>query len=252
MKPFNEGGKRRELAITRFTRLLDSLCLRRTKDLLHLPQEHAVVRRIQLSAEERSQYEHTRKIMVRAAKNQAGSIEQNSALGLFQVQLQLRILCNHGTYQQQFSWQRNRLDEREAMEAWHGRTGELTCSACKETLPLLGAGSMFRRFEDQCSHVLCSECVDESMSELEMDNAPNCPLCATLCRMPHSSTKGRSVKEDVKYFREQGRSSKMTALMSDVTSDIWSTKRHGTLVFLMLTNMLTSCVASSSLAGLTH
>ncbi|KAJ4302642.1 hypothetical protein N0V90_001531 [Kalmusia sp. IMI 367209] len=82
--PFDEGGKRRDLAIERFTRLLDSLCLRRTKDLLHLPEEHARVRNIEFSPEERMQYEQTKKIMLRAAKNQVGGFDQKSTLGLFQ------------------------------------------------------------------------------------------------------------------------------------------------------------------------
>ncbi|CAN9434088.1 unnamed protein product [Alternaria alternata] len=137
--PFDEGSKRRNMAIERFTRLLDSLCLRRTKDVLHLPDEKHRVRRIHLSSEEQAQYKHTYDIMFRTIKNQNGVFDQKSTLGMFQVQLQLRIICNHGTWQQPFSWNRRKLhllDEREAVEASLGRDGEITCSACRQTLPL--------------------------------------------------------------------------------------------------------------------
>ncbi|KAK7190159.1 SNF2 family domain-containing protein [Paraphaeosphaeria sporulosa] len=226
--PFDEGGKRRDLAIERFTRLLDSLCLRRTKDLLHLPEQHSRVRKLEFSAEERMQYEQTKKIMLRAAKNQVGGFDQKSTLGLFQVQLQLRILCNHGTFQQPFSWNRRKmhlLDEREAMEASSGRDGEVTCSACKQTMPLLGAGSMFRRFDEHCRHVLCSECMEESMPEANPGVVTNCPLCSSLWKITSRSANSTFLQqEDGRYFRAQGRSSKIQALMEDVRVDIWSTK----------------------------
>ncbi|KAI4702778.1 hypothetical protein J4E89_010312 [Alternaria sp. Ai002NY15] len=93
--PFDEGGKRRTIAIERFTRLLDSMCLRRTKDVLHLPAEQHRVRDVPFSPEERLQYEQTKDIMFRAVRNQNGTFDQKSTLGMFQVQLQLRILCNH-------------------------------------------------------------------------------------------------------------------------------------------------------------
>lgn len=227
--PFDEGGKRRELAIERFTRLLDSLCLRRTKDLLHLPAQHAQVRHLEFSPEERMQYEQTKKMMLRAAKNQVGGFDQKSTLGLFQVQLQLRILCNHGTYQQPFSWNRRKMhliDEREAMEASLGRDGEVTCSTCKQTMPLIGAGSMFRRFDEHCRHVLCSECMEESMPDVQPGTATSCPLCSSLWKIHSRSANSMHAHEDNKYFRAQGRSAKMEALMKDVGRDIWSKKRY--------------------------
>jgi SWI/SNF-related matrix-associated actin-dependent regulator of chromatin subfamily A3 len=236
--PFDEGGKRRDLAIERFTRLLDSLCLRRTKDLLHLPEQHARVRKLEFSHEERMQYEQTKKIMLRAAKNQVGGFDQKSTLGLFQVQLQLRILCNHGTYQQPFSWNRRKMhliDEREAMNASLGRDGEATCSACKQTMPLIGAGSMFRRFDEHCRHVLCSECMEESTPELRPGTSTSCPLCPSIWKMhPRSSNSTHFQQEDDKYFRAQGKSSKIEALMKDVIVDIDSSKRYASYTLPVL------------------
>jgi SWI/SNF-related matrix-associated actin-dependent regulator of chromatin subfamily A3 len=229
--PFDDGGKRRDVAIERFTRLLDSLCLRRTKDLLHLPDQEDRVRNLEFSQEERIQYDQTQNMMMRAAKNQVGGFDQKSTLGLFQVQLQLRILCNHGTYQQPFSWNRRKLhliDEREAMEASMGRDGEVTCSACKQTMSVLDAGTMYRRFTEHCRHVLCLDCIEESMP-IVVDNAiPECPLCAHLHRAPKQANPADVVdaSEEDHYFRPQGTSSKMEALMTDVQANVYASKRY--------------------------
>ncbi|RAR10299.1 dna repair and recombination protein rad5c [Stemphylium lycopersici] len=140
--PFDEGGKRRAVATERFARLLDSLCLRRTKELLHLPNEESRVRRIHLSPEERKQYNHTQEIMFRAVRNQNGVFDQKSTLGMFQVQLQLRIICNHGTWQQPFSWSRRKLhllDEREALEASLGQDAKASRGAWR-----------FQRIDGEC------------------------------------------------------------------------------------------------------
>jgi SWI/SNF-related matrix-associated actin-dependent regulator of chromatin subfamily A3 len=225
--PFDEGLSRRKLAIDRFTRLLDSVCLRRTKDLLHLPEQQNHVRLITLSSEERSQYDQTHKTMFRAVKHQHGVLDQKSTLGMFQVQLQLRILCNHGTWQQPFSWSRRKLhllDEREAMEASLGREGEKTCSACRQTMPLFGTGSFFHQYAE-CRHVLCSECVDESKPQGQHDSPTNCPLCSSLWNATMKTHRSKQTSQEDMYFRAEGKSSKMDMLMLDVIRDVWSTKR---------------------------
>ena len=226
--PFDEGGRRRQLAVERFTLLLDSVCLRRTKDLLHLPDQQNCIRTIMLSSQERLQYDQTQSIMFRAVRNQAEMFEQNSTLGMFQVQLQLRILCNHGTWQQPFSWNRRKLyllDEREAVEASLGRDGELTCSACRQTLPLFGTGSEFRRYAD-CKHILCSECVEQSTLSGENQISLQCPLCLPLWRSANQGHRPKQGSQEDTYFRTNGRSSKIEALMCDVTQNVWDTKRQ--------------------------
>ncbi|KAF1829386.1 hypothetical protein BDW02DRAFT_574017 [Decorospora gaudefroyi] len=225
--PFDEGGKRRQLAIQRFTTLLDSLCLRRTKDVLHLPEEEHRVRKVQLSLEERTQYDQTQNIMFRAVRNQNGSFDQKSTLGMFQVQLQLRIICNHGTWQQPFSWNRRKLhllDEREAMVASFGREGEITCSVCQQTMPLSNTGSMYRHYTEHCRHVLCSECLEQSIPHGHESTPEKCPLCAPLWANSSQALRQVPSYQEDTYFRAEGRSSKMDVLMSDVLADIWGTK----------------------------
>lgn len=147
---------------------------------------------------------------------------------MFQVQLQLRILCNHGTWQQPFSWNRRKLhllDEREAVEASLGREGEITCSACRQTMPLFGTGSTFQRYED-CRHVLCSECVEEGVPQSQEALQLRCPLCSSLWAASTANHRSKQTSQEDMYFRAEGRSSKMETLMADVMTDIWTTKRQ--------------------------
>jgi SWI/SNF-related matrix-associated actin-dependent regulator of chromatin subfamily A3 len=227
--PFDEGSQRRTLAIKRFTYLLDSLCLRRTKDLLRLPDEEHRTRMVRLSSHEQAQYKQTHDIMFRAIKNQNSVFDQKSTLGMFQVQLQLRIICNHGTWQQPFSWNRRKLhllDEREALEASLGRDGEITCSACRQTLPLFNSGSLFRRYTEHCRHVLCVECLSPSITMGEESLPSRCPLCRPLWDANSRAPRSNHASQEDTYFRNDGRSSKMEALMKDVSVDIWNTKRY--------------------------
>jgi SNF2 family DNA or RNA helicase len=242
--PFDEGPKRRKLAIERFTRLLDSLCLRRTKDRLHLPAQLDRIRRIEFSSEEELQYDQTKKTMFRAVRNQGSVFDHQSTLGMFQVQLQLRILCNHGTFQHPFSWNRRKmhlLDEQEDMENSLGTEGEVACSGCRQPMPIFGDGSTYKRYNENCKHVLCFECIEESMPRSQevntstADKLPTqCPLCAALWgsmkgTVPSHSHRSAHSAEHDSYFRSEGRSSKMEALMVDVQADLWTTKRYAIL-----------------------
>ncbi|KAK2786144.1 hypothetical protein FQN53_006906 [Emmonsiellopsis sp. PD_33] len=85
--PFDESADRRVIASKRLGMLIDSLCLRRTKEILHLPEPKRRIRWITFSDEERQQYEQTKKIMTRAIRQQAGD-EKNNVFGVFQAQLQ--------------------------------------------------------------------------------------------------------------------------------------------------------------------
>jgi hypothetical protein len=227
--PFDESEERREVATKNLTLLLESLCLRRSRDLLHLPEPQHRIRTLDFSPEEREQYEQTKKIMNRALRQKVGESYSKSIFGMFQVQLQLRILCNHGTYQQPFSWARRSLqDEREDALCSLGGYGEVNCSACRQSLPVLGSNNLYRTYRGSCAHVVCRECLDqnEQVSGVGVDMDKKCPLCAisgvhTSVAGPNADVEERSDS----YLRKEGHSSKMIALISDIQVDLWQTKR---------------------------
>jgi len=229
--PYEESGIRRKAAIERFTLLLDALILRRTKDLLMLPDSSNEVRLVEFSNEERMQYDQTKRMMLRAVRNQVGLYEHKGMLGMFQAQLQLRILCNHGTFQQPFSWNRRKLhllDEREDLESgFLGKDGHATCSNCKESMSIFGTGSMFKRYTDHCRHVICYECLEESSLGNHESTPVDCPLCSSLwgSQSTQSQSQRSRQSDDIEnYFRAGGKSSKVDALMVDVQRNLMTTK----------------------------
>lgn len=52
VNPFLEEGERRVIASERLSLLLDSVCLRRTRDLLYLPDPRGIIRSVEFSSEE--------------------------------------------------------------------------------------------------------------------------------------------------------------------------------------------------------
>ena len=224
--PYEDGDDHRSLALQRLRLLIDSVCIRRTRDLLELPEGQSRVRTVTFSEEERNQYEQTKQTMIRAIRQRAGEYDQNRNFGMFQAQLQLRILCNHGTFQHRFSWARKRrdlLDEREFTLCSLGRNGETSCSSCGQCMPVLSSKTVSRRFGSTCIHTICSECLKEDMENMskKADTTAPCPLCS-LDEVEDNISDLTSANDD--YFFSKGHSSKMTALMADVQHELWESK----------------------------
>jgi hypothetical protein len=175
-------------------------------------------------------------------EHRLGEVKKSSQFGMFQMWLQLRIVCNHGTYQKLFSWHRRSLmEEREAIVGTAGQFGEITCVGCEQPMPVLGCDLTKGMFDDECSHVLCSKCIEESSMSLP-ENRNRCPICVRWYKEPsvsrdegtlgHSNRprkrrKTAAAKDDHdSYFNEQGVSTKLQTLVEDVQKDLWTTKRY--------------------------
>ncbi|EWY90122.1 hypothetical protein FOYG_07737 [Fusarium oxysporum NRRL 32931] len=126
--PFDNSFNDPELVRDRLVILLEALCLRRTREVLNLPKTRQFVRHLELSPQERDQYDKTKAVILRNMEHRMGEVKKSSQFGMFQMWLQLRIVCNHGTYQKLFSWhRRSLLEEREALVGTAGRYGEISC-----------------------------------------------------------------------------------------------------------------------------
>ncbi|KAH8911517.1 hypothetical protein BR93DRAFT_873391 [Coniochaeta sp. PMI_546] len=239
--PFENGDT---VVIDRLVVLYDSLVLRRTKEILTLPGQDVRTRELEMSPGEKEQYKRTTNILNRRIRQVPGGDETEDKFGLFQAQLQLRILCNHGTWQKLFSWKKRDLMEEE--EAWVSEAGlnaEATCAGCKQPRPILGSNRIYHQFIEKCSHILCAECLEDCGGE----SVISCPLCkrfrksgtATEPLSPHESdsdedilmadgeedsSPAQSKKRDDAYFNFQGHSTKMEALVNDVKVDLQTTK----------------------------
>ncbi|RYO92417.1 hypothetical protein DL762_001697 [Monosporascus cannonballus] len=240
--PFEQNVEDPTVVKNRLVMLLEALCLRRTKEVIELPGLQQRIRTLEFSSAEREQYEKTKKILMRTIHQRVGEVEKSSKFGLFQANLQMRILCNHGTFQKPFSWyRRSYQDEREAVVCALGQNGEITCSGCQQPMPILGSSRLGNGFREQCAHVLCSECIEESSTPGAGAQTQHCPVCVrwrTYARveagvdaagdlaMPDAPVKKGIEDDDNYYFNAEGHSTKMRALIEDVNKDLWTTKRQ--------------------------
>jgi SWI/SNF-related matrix-associated actin-dependent regulator of chromatin subfamily A3 len=224
-------------ATEKLRRLLDSLCLRRTTTLLELPEIVEFRRDLSLTDGEKNQYETTSRLMAQVIKQRANDASgKSNPFGLFQAQLQLRILCNHGTFQKQFSWTRPRdfLLEREDAVATLGRDGEVKCSLCNERTSIL---STTRPAVDiqHCGHILCQECASQQAERGGNDGyLLKCRLCRTADSELTQScaydpkfcySKAKLALQGDGYFNSDGFSTKMVAIMADLEEDQFKSKR---------------------------
>lgn len=223
-----------EVVKDRLVMLLGALCLRRTKDILQLPGVREYRRELDFSPEERARYNSAEKRLVRLVRQSVGATEDISKTSLFHVNLGLRLLCNHGTFQKHLSWHKRTYME--TVASVMGRDGEVRCSSCGQLMPVLGMDTARSEFDERCAHVLCLECLEDDQGEPGTQGR-RCPECVRQGLEPGAVRAGGGVdmrpaadagpngKEQEKYFHDAGCSTKMKKVIEDVAVDLWTTKR---------------------------
>jgi SWI/SNF-related matrix-associated actin-dependent regulator of chromatin subfamily A3 len=218
--------------------LYESMIIQRTKDLLDLPGSEETTKELELSAEERSLYDRNARILARRLREQVSEREPHSRFGLFQVHLQLRLLCNHGTYQNLLSWTQHKRaqDDREALLVEVGFNAERPCVICGQPKPILASQSV-QDFVEKCSHIICPECFEDLFGSQGADNTRSMPMHCPQCREMDKSVRAAAAAsrpeniqiDDVEmqdigeddseqYFNPTGFSTKMAELIKDVKS----------------------------------
>jgi len=231
--PFNENIT---AAARNFAFLLDCVCLRRSQDLLHLPNIAQKYHYITLTQDERRQYDETTDAMAKFIREKAGrNPERRDPFGIFQAQLQLRLLCNHGTFQKPSGTRRSRRDrkaEREDFLYSLGSSAEITCSVCGIPIPVFDVMGGSDSYSHPCGHKLCQECLaqngDDAETQVGAFTTP-CPLCNTVVEHRASQETQEQAEppanEGGGYFNQVGFSSKMEALMGDIQQNLSLGKR---------------------------
>jgi SWI/SNF-related matrix-associated actin-dependent regulator of chromatin subfamily A3 len=236
-EPFNGNNKSKAEAVRRLVTLIDSLCIRRTQARINLPKAQSLRKGLEFSREEHLQYKKAMSDMERSLKEQAGNSESLKDFGLFHITLQLRILCNHGTYQQPFAWRRNAAwtEMREFALTSMVATGQVVCSYCRQVMPVTSARNIYRLFGEQCRHAICDLCsgtADDGEAEDEKDEI-QCPICAQndLLRGIKAKSTARRVLDE-HYFQADGYSTKMATLVSDLEEDLNQKRQDPYLRFM--------------------
>jgi SWI/SNF-related matrix-associated actin-dependent regulator of chromatin subfamily A3 len=179
----NPLTKGKDQGSNRLRILLDSICLRRTKKLLNLPDIMDEDRYIDFSTLERKFYNETQAEMIAEVKlNDSQARNSKDYFGMFQLQLQLRRLCNHGTFQKAVSKSPAddlQFDPEQAFEILQEK-GNANCTYCNIVI-----GGV-RGIEDKqfgsfsvCGHLFCFECVSQFKATLRKISSASyeCSIC---------------------------------------------------------------------------
>ncbi|KAJ3548576.1 hypothetical protein NM208_g940 [Fusarium decemcellulare] len=190
---------------------------------------------VTLTEGERRQYDETLATMTAFIRKKASlNPENRNSFGIFQAQLQLRLLCNHGTFQKLFAkdFQRDRQAEREEFLYSLGSNAGVTCSMCGIPIPVFDLLGGSNTYDHPCGHKLCQDCIlqsqDDGVVRSGIFTAP-CPLCKNMVRQfpcLNDQKPSRDPGIDAEgHFNEAGFSSKMTALMKDLEGNPSNAKR---------------------------
>jgi SNF2 family DNA or RNA helicase len=226
IKPLTKGS---ENGVENLRQLLDSVCLRRTKQLLNLPEAVFELHTLRFSVREEIQYNDTRDKLVKLI-NETGlkSKNQKGYLGVFQLQLQLRRLCNHGTFQRA-SLENDEFDPDQAI-ALLKKQKTAKCEACSVNITgIQGIEEKRNGSFTVCGHLLCMKCVPKLKSALKVidgrDGCFQCSLCPDILfgnyfvdeeGSTKSSKSGSKNLSAWQYFDKEGCSTKVSTVVDDI------------------------------------
>jgi SWI/SNF-related matrix-associated actin-dependent regulator of chromatin subfamily A3 len=203
------------------------MCIRRTKDLLLLPEPKTVEHQLYLSPAERSHYLQVGKSYRKAIDDAVcGRKLANAYRTIFQVLLKLRMICNHGTLPTEHAASLV-ADTDETLALL--QDGPTICAYCCEDVVIDDAadGCIADRLQ-ACSHIVCGVCVPQYHEDLErlrdgFDIA--CPLCKEPLQELNLLRENVPTSGEIQpSLTSDGISTKLSKLIEDVREHRFSDK----------------------------
>ncbi|KAF2116188.1 SNF2 family N-terminal domain-containing protein [Lophiotrema nucula] len=165
-------------------RLLEALCLRRSKLLLNLPDPITVTHKIHFSGPERQMYNDYGDSCKRAT-NEAitdHSLRKANQI-IIETILRMRLFCNQGSAALAGNWNSFGLpsDPQEALSYLQTSGKDAACAQCdSEIISMYQTGDRSSGVLTSCQHLLCGECRPNYEADLEdsvEDERAQCPIC---------------------------------------------------------------------------
>ncbi|KAI9779018.1 MAG: hypothetical protein M1816_003778 [Peltula sp. TS41687] len=232
------------IGFSHLRQLLKSLCLRRTNHLLQLPGSVTHYYRLGLSGVEDAQYANIGETYRLAFDRAVSGHEITKASnGILQAILRLRLLCNHGTYDQSVQALNGTSpkDEDEALTLLQ-QSDSAICAICKFDVSSVGkisdgGSGVFT----VCLHLLCPDCVVEyeaCLKEARQGKKFQCPLCPNLIDSSFLVSKGKGKRQagprsvpsaalpasSTNFDFNAGHSSKFNMLLKDIEENMHKNK----------------------------
>lgn len=215
-------GYNRKLCFDSLRTLLGSICLRRTKDLLDLPEPLELTHELQLSHNELVEYKRIEsRCTEEFHKSVGGQITAQTQDALLRLFLQLRIFCNNGTAWTFLSNDRRALSPMDYF-GYLQSVDQATCVVCSSEVSSLSneqsdAGSGFLT---KCCHLLCSSCFPHSIGMAKQAReeswTESCPCCGSNTSATHNPSLDRKTFRSMPAEEHLGQSTKITALITDL------------------------------------
>ncbi len=160
--------------------LLGCLCLRRTRDVLVLPNLSLQIRSLTLSQQESMPYNQIKSdLKERIEIALSGPGQDHTISSVLQGILRLRLLCNHGvsTKYHMDSITHGSSSSKEESFALLQLIGGTNCVNCTSRVDSLDEGEgLASGVITGCSHLVCRSCLDRNAVPL-VGTVLNCPLC---------------------------------------------------------------------------
>lgn len=178
--PIQSGAAQR---FVNLRRLLEAICLRRTKSLLNLPDPITETHTLDLSVVESAAYhdfgESCRRAIDLAVSGQSLKKANHHVI---QAVLGMRLFCNHGSRGLSGKWNPRGLptDPEEAL-SYLQTSGKAFCARCDgEVQAVYQMGDRTSGVLTICQHLICGECLPMFEEDLEAnmkDGRTQCPSC---------------------------------------------------------------------------
>lgn len=217
-------------------KVLASLCLRRTKALLNLPDPVTDNQLLGLSKTETESYREFAEICKRAIDLAvSGHSPKKVNQHIIEALLRMRLFCNHGISALTGKWNLNGFpsDPEEALSYLQTK-GKATCVQCdSDVLSMYQDEDRSSGCLTVCNHLICGECIPAFKADLAdavHDGYAICPVCG------HKGDQESFIIEPNRSFNtrekeQKSYSTKLCALLRTVGSQSSDDKWYDTPVF---------------------
>ena len=163
-------------------RLLESLCLRRTRSMLGFPEPANNTVQLTLSESEEKAYSSLAKNWRRNIDMAVGGHNQKKVNQcVLQCIMRMRIFCNDGQDMSNYSLSSSFPSDPEEALSFLQSSGDARCNSCQCDILFIG------QMDDQnsgtltiCGHLFCRECLPQYESDLQdtlIEGKAQCPSC---------------------------------------------------------------------------
>lgn len=210
--------------------LLKTICLRRTRELLDLPEPVPQIRRIPLTTAERRDYDnllHRGRVQIDMAVSGRRKGRINSTV--LESLLKLRLFCNNG--QDVATDPTGPPEDSDEVLTYLQQFEKNICAYCSGTVYSLSevADNEGGTVIDKCLHLVCQNCLPQHRVHKQ-----ECPTCASEGKNGSMAPAGGLANGGRSHEAQHENSqrsypSKLLALLSDLQKDLGSKRYHNVL-----------------------